>query len=251
MPADSTSTLHKLLSTPFSFADWLKDLGSVATVIALILYGVYLIIREPAKTFMQSLFDQLALRMKTPSKQPATELGGKARKGMMLDQITLRLRLDSGCDHVELYAIQNGEYLRTSEGIEKFFMVSEAPQPGDPYYMDTERILYASDIKALVAVLDTGQPYVLLWHSKCDDWKANKLMSDRDYNSSIYAFVRRGATKANPAGVIGMFSLNWRRAEIYRPDQVPLPTHDGPVRLLDAELEQLVHEYALEFSYAM
>ncbi|RFP63484.1 hypothetical protein D0N36_19280, partial [Hymenobacter lapidiphilus] len=76
-----------------------------------------------------------------------------------------------------------------------------------------------------------------------DDWKANKLMAERGYQSALAVFVRR------PGGVIGLYVLSWREMELVRADQIPDP--DVPVRPLDGVLEQRLNLYATELSYLM
>ncbi|MBX0290950.1 hypothetical protein K3G63_10900 [Hymenobacter sp. HSC-4F20] len=205
-------------------------------------YGVYLVAKEPVKNFLQSYLDSILKRQQEARKQPSVHLVPNSRKAIILEQTAERLRLESGCDHVSLYAVQNGEYLRTGDSVEKFVMQAEAARPGDARYMDTERILFAQDVPRLILVLEQ-QAYALLWHNRCDDWKSNKIMAERDYQSAIAVFVRR------PGGVIGLYVLNWRETELVRPDQTPDP--QVPTRPLDAALEQLLKEYASEFSYLM
>jgi hypothetical protein len=213
------------------------------------------LLKKPLENFVSGLFDLLTERIKRSSKEPASsaDLLRKARKAIILEQVAERLRLEIRCDHVSVYGCQNGEYLRSGEGIDKFVMQAEASRPGDPRYMDTERIVFASDIPRTIMALE-AQPYLLLWAARCDDWKVNKMMSERNYSSSIAVFLRRPlATDAKTLGVIGMYVLSWRETEVYRPDQAgTLPrSHNGPTRLIDADLEQQLLGYAQELSYTM
>lgn len=213
-------------------------------------YAIFLISKKPLENFVQQVLESFAQRMRQSSKTPATELARKARKAVVLEQTAERQRISLSCDHVSVYAVQNGEYLRTGEGIDKFVMQAEASQPGDPRYMDVERMIYAQDIPRTVLALD-GQPYLLLWPERSDDWKVNKLMKERDYASSIAVFIRR-PMPGGGMGVIGMYVVSWRECEVYRPDQTPLPAHHrGPIRLLDPGFEKDLAAYALEYSYTM
>ncbi|RFP63330.1 hypothetical protein D0N36_20005, partial [Hymenobacter lapidiphilus] len=149
----------------------------------------------------------LLKRQQEARKQPSTHLAANSRKAVVLEQTAERMRVEAGCDHVSIYAVQNGEYLRTGDSVEKFVMQAEASRTGDPRYMDTERVIYAQDIPRLVLVL-VQQAYALLWRGRCDDWKANKLMAERGYQSALAVFVRR------PGGVIGLYVLSWREMEL-------------------------------------
>lgn len=103
------------------------------------------LLKEPFQKFASSLFDQFAERVKRTSKEPASgaDLARKARKAVILEQAAERLRLRIDCDHVSVYGCQNGEYLRSGEGIDKFVMQAEAVDEGLPRYMDTDRIVFA------------------------------------------------------------------------------------------------------------
>jgi hypothetical protein len=213
------------------------------------------LLKEPFQKFAQGLFDQLAERIKRTSKEPASgaDLARKARKAVILEQAAERLRLKIDCDHVSVYGCQNGEYLRSGEGIDKFVMQAEAVDEGLPRYMDTERIVFAQDIPRTIMALE-AQAFLLLWAERCDDWKVNKMMKERGYDSSIAVFVRRPIRdKPGEMGIIGMYVVSWRDCEVYRPDQASsLPaSHKGPTRLLDKDMEALLQEYANEFSYSM
>jgi len=215
------------------------------------------LLKKPAEAFVTALFDQLVERIKRSSKEPVSpaELARKARKAVLLEQTAERLRLEIRCDHVEVYGCQNGEYLRSGEGVDKFVIQAEAARPGDPRYMDTERLIFAQDLPRAVAALSLpGTTYLLLWAEHCDDWKANKLMRERDYTSSIAVFLRRPVKAGSgDTGVIGLCVLSWRATLVYRPDQADaLPkSHAGPTRLLEADMDRLVAAYAAEFSYGM
>lgn len=227
--------------------------GVTISVGILLLVGWLL--KEPFQKFVAGLFDQLTERIKRSSKEPASaaDLARKARKAVVLEQTAERLRVELACDHVSVYGCQNGEYLRSGEGIDKFVMQAEASRPGDPRYIDTERIIYANDLPRLVLALEQ-EPYLLLWAGQCDDWKVNKMMAERDYTSAIAVFVRRPVKpNASELGIIGMYVVSWRECEVYRPDQASsLPkTHEGPTRLLDERLSQQLQAYASEFSYTM
>jgi hypothetical protein len=229
---------------------WLLLTGGV---VALVLW----LLKKPIEEFAAKLGEQLVDRVKRTSKEPASgaDLVRKARKAIILEQAAERLRLMADCDHVSVYGCQNGEYLRSGEGIDKFVMQAEAVDEGLPRYMDTERIVFAQDIPRTITALEL-QPYLLLWAARCDDWKVNKMMKERGYDSSIAVFVRRpiknnkGETEL---GIIGMYVVSWRDCEVYRPDQAnSLPkNHKGPTRLLDKEMEQLLQDYANQFSYSM
>jgi hypothetical protein len=224
-------------------------------VSGLVVAGVLWLLKKPIEEFASKLFDQFAERIKRTSKEPASaaDLARKARKAVVLEQAAERLRLKIDCDSVNVYGCQNGEYLRSGEGIDKFSMQAEAVDDGLPRYMDTERIIFAQDIPRTVLALE-NQPFLLLWGERCDDWKLNKMMKERGYDSSIAVFVRRPIRdKPGELGIIGMFVVNWRDCEIYRADQAStLPAaHQGPTRLLDKNMEHLLQEYANEFSYSM
>lgn len=251
-----------LLVTPAATYDpapwyvrWLETMPvSVVVVLGILAFFAWLL-KKPVEEFAAKLFDQLADRIKRTSKEPASgaDLVRKARKAIILEQAAERLRLKIDCDHVSVYGCQNGEYLRSGEGIDKFVMQAEAVDDGLPRYMDTERMVYAQDIPRTITALEL-QPYLLLWAERCDDWKVNKMMKERGYDSSIAVFVRRPIReRANEMGIIGMYVLSWRDCEVYRPDQASsLPaSHTGPTRLLDKDMEQLLQEYANEFSYSM
>lgn len=222
--------------------DYLKTLPWFVGAVLLAGYALFLIGKGPITAYLQGYLDNLLKRQQEARKQPSVHLVPNSRKAVILEQTAERLRLEAECDHVSLYAVQNGEYLRTGDSVEKFVMQAEAARPGDARYMDVERILYAQDIPRLILALEQ-QPYVLLWHARCDDWKANKLMAERDYQSSIALFVRR------PGGVIGLVAVSWRETEIVRADQTP--DRDVPTRPLDLELQELLVSYSLEFSYLM
>jgi hypothetical protein len=234
---------------------WFETMPVSVVIVCGILAFFGWLLKEPFQKFAQGLFDQLADRLKRTSKEPASaaDLARKARKAIILEQAAEALRLRIDCDHVAVYGCQNGEYLRSGEGIDKFVMQAEAVEQGLPRYMDTERMLFAQDIPRTIMALEQ-QAYLLLWAERCDDWKVNKLMQERGYDSTIAVFVRRpikaGSTEL---GIIGMYMLSWRDCEVYRPDQASsLPkSHQGPTRLLDEEMEHLLQEYANRFSYNM
>jgi hypothetical protein len=240
--------------TPW-YVRWLETMPvSVVVVLGILAFFAWLL-KKPVEEFAAKLFDQLTERLKRSSKEPASgaDLARKARKAVVLEQAAERLRVKIDCDHVSVYGCQNGEYLRSGEGIDKFVMQAEAVDTGLPRYMDTERMVYAQDIPRTIMALE-AMPYLLLWAKHCDDWKVNKMMQERGYDSSIAVFVRRPIKGApGEMGIIGMYVLSWRDCEIYRPDQASsLPkNHRGPTRLLDKEMEQLLQEYANEFSYSM
>ncbi|MGY3091073.1 hypothetical protein ACVWYF_004137 [Hymenobacter sp. UYAg731] len=236
------------------YVHWLETMPGWLLLTAAVVAGVAWLLKKPIEEAASKLIEQFADRMKRTSKEPAsgTELARKARKAVVLEQAAERLRLEIACDHVSVYGCQNGEYLRSGEGIDKFVMQAEAVDR-PPYYMDTERVVFAQDIPRTVLALES-QPYLLLWAERCDDWKVNKMMKERGYDSSIAVFIRRPIkASGNEMGVIGMYVLSWHDVEVYRPDQADaLPrAHKGPTRLLDAALETLLHRFALEFSYAM
>ena len=251
-----------LLATPAATYDpapwyvrWLETMPvSVVVVLGILAFFAWLL-KKPVEEFAAKLFDQLADRIKRTSKEPASgaDLARKARKAVILEQAAERLRLKIDCDHVSVYGCQNGEYLRSGEGIDKFVMQAEAVDDGLPRYMDTERMVFAQDIPRTIMALE-AQPYLLLWAERCDDWKVNKMMKERGYDSSIAVFVRRPIReRPSEMGIIGMYVLSWRDCEVYRPDQASsLPaSHKGPTRLLDKDMELLLQEYANEFSYSM
>ena len=237
------------------YVHWLETMPVSVVILLGILACFAWLLKKPVEAFAARLFDQLSDRLKRTSQEPASaaDLARKARKAIVLEQAAEALRLRIRCDHVEVYGCQNGEYLRSGEGIDKFVMQAEAVAPGMARYMDTERVVFAQDIPRTIMALEV-QPYLLLWAERCDDWKINKLMQERGYDSSLAVFVRRpvkaGSTEL---GVIGMYLLSWFDCEIYRPDQADaLPkNHQGPTRLLDHEMEALLQEYANMFSYTM
>lgn len=234
---------------------WLETMpGYVVVGVAILVFVVWLL-ETPIKNAAAKVMDAVVERIKHSSKEPASsaDLTRKAQKAIILEQAAERLRLELNCDHVSVYGCQNGEYLRSGEGIDKFVMQAEASQPGDPRYMDMERVVFASDLPRLVLALES-QHYLLLWRGRCDDWKVNKMMSERDYTSSVAVFLRRPLKPGGAeTGVIGMYVVSWRKCEIYRPDQADhLPaSHKGPVRLIDSDFEQLLLTYARELSYSM
>lgn len=241
-------------SAPF-WGRYLETMPGWILVSGLVVAGVLWLLKKPIEEFAAKLFDQFAERVKRTSKEPASgaDLVRKARKAIILEQAAERLRLMIDCDHVSVYGCQNGEYLRSGEGIDKFVMQAEAVDEGLPRYMDTERVVFAQDIPRTITALEL-QPYLLLWAARCDDWKVNKMMKERGYDSSIAVFVRRPIRdKPGEMGIIGMYVVSWRDCEVYRPDQASsLPaSHQGPTRLLDRDMEQLLQEYANEFSYSM
>jgi hypothetical protein len=250
-----------LLATPAAYdaapwwVRWLETMPvSVVIVLGILAFFAWLL-KKPVEEFAAKLFDQLTERLKRSSKQPASasDLARKARKAVILEQAAERLRLKIDCDHVSVYGCQNGEYLRSGEGIDKFVMQAEAVDEGLPRYMDTERMVFAQDIPRTIMALE-AMPFLLLWAGRCDDWKVNKMMKERGYDSSIAVFVRRPIRdKPGELGIIGMYVVSWRDCEIYRPDQASsLPaSHKGPTRLLDKDMEQMLQDYANEFSYSM
>ena len=250
-----------LAATPLTYdaapwyVRWLESLPGWLLLTGLVVAGVLWLLKKPIEGFAAKLFDMLTERLKRSSKEPAsaTDLARKARKAIIIEQTAERLRVETECDHVSVYGCQNGEYLRSGDGIDKFVMQAEASRPGDPRYMDTERIVFANDIPRTVQALAI-EPYLLLWRGRCDDWKVDKMMTERDYVSSIVVFLRRPLKlEGKEEGVIGMYVLSWRRCEVYRPDQAQtLPkTHTGPTRLLDEEMERMLADYAREFSFSM
>ena len=239
------------------YIHWLQTMPVSVIIILGILAFFGWLLKKPVEEFAGKLFEQLADRLKRTSKEPASaaDLARRAMKAVVLEQAAEALRVRIECDHVEVYGCQNGEYLRSGEGIDKFVMQAEAVEPGMPRYMDTERMVFAQDIPRAIMALE-AMPYLLLWARRCDDWKANKLMHERGYASSIAMFVRRPIRNSRgemEMGVIGMYLLSWFDCEIYRPDQADaLPkNHDGPTRLLDSAMEGLLLEYANTFSYTM
>ena len=237
------------------WARWVEGLPGWLGVCLITLCALAWLLQKPIEDAAGKLFDQLTERLKRSSKEPASaaDLARKARKAVVLEQAAERLRVKINCDHVSVYGCQNGEYLRSGEGIDKFVMQAEATEGDWGRYMDTERVVFAQDIPRTVLALE-AQPYLLLWAERCDDWKVNKLMKERGYDSSIALFVRRPIKPGSAEmGVIGMMVLSWRDCEIYRPDQADaLPkNHTGPTRLLDADMEQMLQDYANEFSYSM
>ncbi|MDJ0367376.1 hypothetical protein QMK33_19685 [Hymenobacter sp. H14-R3] len=237
------------------YVHWLETMPvSVVIVLGILAFFAWLL-KKPVEEFASKLFDQLTDRLKRSSKEPASgaDLVRKAKKAIILEQAAEALRVRVDCDHVSVYGCQNGEYLRSGEGIDKFVMQAEAVEQGLPRYMDTERMVFAQDIPRTITALEL-QPYLLLWAERCDDWKVNKMMQERGYDSSIAVFVRRPIKPGSPEmGIIGMYVLSWRDCEVYRPDQAStLPkSHQGPTRLLDSDMEHLLQEYANKFSYSM
>lgn len=244
----------KYAPAPWYFR-WAESLPVHVLVGLAILFVLGWLLKEPFQKLFLFGGELLIERIKRSSKEPASaeDLKRKANKAVVLEQAAERLRLELNCDHVEVYGCQNGEYLRSGEGVDKFVMQAEAPKPGDPRYMDIERMLFATDLPRLILALES-QPYLLLWQGKHDDWKVNKLMAERDYNSTLAVFLRRPLKPGqSETGIIGLVLVSWRETELYRPDQSGcLPsTHHGPVRQIDAPLEQLLLGYAREFSYSM
>jgi hypothetical protein len=237
------------------FFRWAENLPLHVVVGLAVVFGVAWLVKEPLQAFITKVLDGFVERIKRSSKEPASaeDLKRKAQKAVVLEQAAERLRIELNCDHVEVYGCQNGEYLRSGEGVDKFVMQAEAPKPGDPRYMDMERMLFASDLPRLILALES-QPYLLLWQNRCDDWKANKLMVERNYNSTLAVFLRRPLKPgAAETGIIGLVLVSWRDTELFRPDQSGcLPaSHHGPIRQIDTELEQHLLSYAREFSYSM
>lgn len=124
---------------------WLETMPVSVLIVCGILAFFGWLLKEPFQKFASSLFDQFAERVKRTSKEPASgaDLARKARKAVILEQAAERLRLRIDCDHVSVYRCQNGEYLRSGEGIDKFVMQAEAVDEGLPRYMDTDRIVFA------------------------------------------------------------------------------------------------------------
>lgn len=242
--------------TPWYFA-WLETMPASVLVVLGLLAAFIWLLKKPIEEFAGKLFDLFVERTKRSSKEPASgvDLARKAQKAIVLEQAAERLRLATECDHVSVYGIQNGEYLRSGEGIDKFVMQAEAVDDGLPRYIDTERLVFANDIPRTVLALE-NQPYLLLWAKHCDDWKVNKLMQERGYDSSLAVFVRRPLVNPRPdgprEGVIGMYVLSWRDTLLYTHHQEPsLPKGHANTRLLDTRLEALLLEYAATFSYTM
>lgn len=237
------------------FVRWLEAMPLWLLLLTACVGMLLWLLKKPVEGFVAKLFDEFTERIKRSSKEPASpvDLARKARKAVVLEQTAERLRLKISCDHVSVYGCQNGEYLRSGEGIDKFVMQAEATEGDWGRYMDMERVIFAQDIPRTVLALES-QPYLLLWARRCDDWKVNKLMKERGYESSIALFVRRPLKLGQPElGIIGLVVLSWLGCEIYRPDQAnALPAaHHGPTRLLDTEMEQLLQDYADELSYSM
>jgi hypothetical protein len=258
-----TALLLQTQSTAFEPAPWYMKytvgmplwVVLVCGVVVLLLVLLAWLLKRPVETFAAQLFDQFTERLKRSSKEPASaaDMARKAKKAVVLEQAAERLRLRIVCDHVSVYGCQNGEYLRSGEGIDKFVMQAEATEGDHGRYMDVERVVFAQDIPRTVLALE-AQPYLLLWAARCDDWKVNKLMKERGYASSIAVFIRRPLKPGSAEmGIIGMCVLSWHLCEIYRPDQAnALPKdHTGPVRLLDGQMEQLLQDFAQEFSFSM
>lgn len=236
---------------------WLETMPASVLIILGILAFFAWLLKDPFKAWVADLFALLTESSKRSSKTPASgaDLARKAQKAIVLEQAAERLRLAVECDHVSVYGIQNGEYLRSGEGIDKFVMQAEAVDDGLPRYMDTERLVFANDIPRTVLALE-NQPHLLLWAKHCDDWKVNKLMQERGYDSCVAVFVRRPIRNPKPdgpkEGVIGLFVVSWRDCLLYRPDQeAHLPKGHAHTRLIDAALERLLAEYADTFSYTM
>jgi hypothetical protein len=240
------------------YVQFVKDfLAMMPAGIAFFLICVFLLgylLRDKWKELAESLYDGITARLRHSSKQPvsASELARKGKKKVLRDQAAERARLAFKCEHISVYGCQNGVYLRSGDGIDKFLLLSEAAKPGLPRHEDSgEVMLMADDIPYLTQALE-GQPFLLLWANRCDDWKINKLMSERGYSSSIAVYISRPMKAGvREQGVIGMFVLSWTDCEVYRQDQsTTLPqSHNGPVRLIDAALEELIQEYKHEFSY--
>lgn len=240
------------------YVQWLWEvltaLPAGLSLLLLVLLVMGYLLRDKLKTSAEYVFDMLTDRLKRSSKEPisAKELGRKATKTIVLEQTAERLRLEIDCDHVSVYGCQNGEYLRSGDGIDKFVMQAEASRPGDPRYIDVERIVFASDIPRTVLALES-QAYLLLWRNRCDDWKVDKMMTERDYKSSVAVFLRRPVKKPGGGmeeGIIGMYVLSWRRTELYRSDQTGFK-HPENKRLIDEEFQQMLADYARELSYTM
>lgn len=220
----------------------------------IVLSALIWLLKDKLRELLASGVDFIVDRLKGSSKQPvsAAELARKGKKKVLRDQAAERARLAFKCEHISVYGCQNGVYLRSGDGIDKFLLLSEAAKPGLPRHEDSgEVMLMADDIPYLTQALE-GQSFLLLWANRCDDWKINKLMNDRGYTSSIAVYISRPMKAgAREQGVIGMFVLSWTDCEVYRQDQSgSLPqAHNGPFRLIDAELEELIQEYKHEFSY--
>ncbi|GAA4393642.1 hypothetical protein [Hymenobacter koreensis] len=226
---------------PPTLIEWLQKLPVWLGLGMLVLWMVFQLVREPLQKAASQFIEHLTRRLLQARKEPNTQqLVNNSRKAILLEQTAERMRIELDCDHVSVYAVQNGEYLRTGDSVEKLVMIAEASRPGDPRYMEVERIIYAQSIPRLLMVA-VMEPFVLLWQGKCDDWKMNQLMTERDYASCLAVCIRR------PNGVIGMFKASWRDKEVYRADHAP---HTGD-RLLDDEMRLMLHDFALELSYQM
>ena len=237
------------------YVRWLETMPLYVVVTLAVLAFVVWLLKAPIEAAAIKLLDRFTERIKRSSKEPisAAEFSRKATKAVILEQAAERLRLQIDCDHVSVYGCQNGEHLRSGEGVDKFVMQAEATARVAGRYMDVERVVMAQDIPRLVLSLGQ-QTYVLIWSGRHDDWKVNKMMSERGYTSTVALFIRKPIKPGSPEmGVIGMFAVSWHECEIYRPDQADkLPQkHIGPTRLLDHEMEQMLLQYAQQFSYNM
>lgn len=249
------SAVTTYLPAPW-YVKWAETMPGWLLLTGLVVAAVMWLLKKPIETAVGVWIEQFAERMKRTSKEPASaaDLSRKARKAVILEQAAEALRVRIACDHVSVYGCQNGEYLRSGEGIDKFVMQAEATAAtAAPRYMDTERVVFANDIPRTVLALE-AMPYLLLWTGHCDDWKVNKMMQERGYASSVAVFIRR-PTKGGGSelGVIGMFVLSWSHCTLYRPDHadsLPAAT-SAHARLLDGAMETLLADYASQFSYNM
>lgn len=244
------------------YVRWLETMPAGLAIGLLFVALVAWLLKKPVEGLVAKLFDQFTERIKRSSKEPASamELARKARKAIILEQKTEALRIEMECDHVSVYGCQNGVYLRSGEGIDKFVMLAEAGRPGDPRYMDTERIVFAQDIPRTLLALESA-PYLLLWSEHSDDWKVNKIMRERDYTSSLALLIFRPIKHPNgemKPGVIGLVVMSWRTHLLYRPDQArslprdpPPPGKPHPARLITADTEALMKSYAADYGYSM
>lgn len=149
------------------------------------------------------------------------------------------------CDHVSIYAAANGEYLKSGDSIEKFIMQAEACAAGEPRYMDLQPLIYANGIPHLVSKLFVAD-YVLMWPNQCDDEKANQVMRQRGYSSSIAMLI----TVPAPHGryVLGLAVLNWKQL-ILHPIKSQLPEPHSPFETyITLQMQQQITRFKLEAS---
>ncbi|MCC3156421.1 hypothetical protein LJ737_04185 [Hymenobacter sp. 15J16-1T3B] len=152
-------------------------------------------------TYAKKLYeDWQAKRQQAKQSNPAF----LAERQAALDQYAQHVCERSGCDHVSLYQFHNGQYFTNGDSIQKISMVTEAVCDASlaRWKMLSRDLPCSSFPNTLLAA--SKQARVWLYPGECEDFAANKVLSDRGYTCAVVLLVR-----GNKGAWVGLVVLSW------------------------------------------